>query len=701
MASPNSLIAPTSNADTTRQGAVGRWVALAAVVVLASVLRLYALDLIDVRYDEASGARFGLRVAGGEGFSALPNTGSVANHPPVYAYLMAVPYLITRDFIAVAAYRALIDVLAVAVCFWLCARHFSTRVAWFAALFFAVAPWSVMFSRNLGVLPAPLFSALLLFGLLEVTRWRNPWGWAVAGWGLALTLGSHWSAIYLVPVVAIAVVTCFRSLRWLPVLIGLVPCVLIGGAYVLHDAPGGFGNLRGLLGAAGGDAVFSLDALWRALWMSGGMHLSDLAGPALDRWREMVPSALEIIDLLQVALLGAGVVWLAVRAVRVVRAPRRVDVTTTPSSANDSSPNVTTADWTWLVLLLWWAMPVVFQLRHTQHVQMHYLLPQYPAPFIIMGLVVDAIMSRLSRVSSRRMRVVARAAGGAALALIVCWQVFSYLQLLALVASSDTSAGGYGLPARNGLAVARRASEAVCASDPCSGPRDVIVVTPGGDPAVNEQAAVWDVFLAGVPHRFANSDAGLILRLDSAQYVFAPGSDGAYGRLAQLVDLPVAASDLITLPIRAGSNLAYTALRLDAGAATADTASSQARWDNGVSLLAHRAALSADGATLRVDLFLRIERPAPAGTDYHWYNHLLAGGQKIAQLDGGGIHPANWRAGDVLWHWFDLALPDPFPQGEVSLRIGSYLYPQIQNVPLALPNGTISDGIELPINIQP
>ena len=92
--------------------------------------------------------------------------------------------------------------------------------------------------------------------------------------------------------------------------------------------------------------------------------------------------------------------------------------------------------------------------------------------------------------------------------------------------------------------------------------------------------------------------------------------------------------------------------------------------------------------------------PAAPGEDYHWYNHVLnAAGAKAGQLDGGGIHPANWRAGDVLWHWFDIHLPEL--KDAQSLRIGSYWYPDVRNVPMTLPDGSISDGISLPIEATP
>lgn len=696
-----------------RAGAAGPWIVLGLVLVLGAALRLHALDLIDLRFDEASGARFGLRVANGEWFAALPNTGSVANHPPVYAYVMVIPYLVTREFMAVAAYRALIDVLALALCGWMCARHFGWRVAIVATLFYAVASWAVLFSRNLGVLPPQVFLVLLLWGILEVARRRNPWGWPIVGWGLALAVGSHWSAAYLIPTVVVAAVLRRRTMRPVPVLAGLAPGLAIAGAYVWRDASVGFANIHGLLSASAAGAVVDLDALWRAVWLSAGLHVSDLTGSAYEAWRAMTPAWLEAPGWAQAGLTAAGAVWLLVCAVRDAQVSRATQAGALDGRSNGRRPDG--MDWSGLLLVLWCLFPIVLQLRHAQHVQMHYLLPIYPAPFIILARFIDSLLSWLDAQAAYcaspfadRRRVggwLARVGVITGVVAVLAAQCFLYIRLMDFVASNDTGHGGYGPPARNALAISRLIRDAVCSGDGCASPRDVIVAAPGADPQVNEQAAIWDVVLAGVPRRFANSDAGLILRHDAAQYVFAPGSEFALARLRDwLAGRPVKV-EVIAVPVRAGSASVITSLRVDADGFQLRPDTVRARWDNGVALLDSRVKVANDRSALSADLFLSVESAPPAGVDYHWFNHVLARGEKIAQTDGGGIYPLNWRAGDVLWHWFEIALPvdldADFDADATRLRIGCYTYPQIQNVPVMLPDGSVGDGVEIPIGVIP
>jgi 4-amino-4-deoxy-L-arabinose transferase-like glycosyltransferase len=633
-----------------------------AVIGLAAFLRLYRLDLLDLRFDEASAPQLALSIARGNWLPVAPFSGSVANHPPVYLYLLALPYLITRDFMAIATYRALLDVLAVALTWWVCRRFFNLRVALIASLLFAVAPWAVQFARDTGIVVPPLFTTLLLFGLLEALQRRNPWGWAVAGWGLALSLGSHLTAVYLVPVVLIALVIGRASLRPVPVLVGIAPLLLVGGVYLAHDAGQGFANVRALLGSSG-EAAWSLDALNQALWSTGGAHLSDLTSGAFPIWQAQVLQALNLIDTVQMA-------WLVVSAAILLVLLLRRSALYSPAAI--------------VLLLLWLSVPVVLQLRHSRSMQMHYFLPLYPVPFIVMALGVDSVLvSSRTAHSSPTPRAVVPAVVATLVAIIVGWQVFTTQRFAAFIQQYDTSAGGYGPPVRSALDVAQVAREAIQSGEV----DDVIIVALGGDPNVNEPATIFDVLLAEVPHRFANADAGLILREDAAQYIFTPGTERALAALMQ------DATGIITheVRLREGSDKRYVYARAEQ-ASLAPLIERPAQWANGVGLLGYRMTVS---DAFGLETLVRVFREVEPGANYHWYSQGYAGDQKVTEKDSGGIHPANWRAGDILLHWFDLSPPTASPD---RIRIGTYLYPQVQPIMIVDAAGNpIADGVDLPV----
>ena len=641
------------------------------VLILAAVLRLQSLDLIDLRYDEASAPQFALSIVQGQWLSFAPFSGSVANHPPVYLYVLALPYLFTRNLMAVATYRALLDVAAIALLWWLCVRFFNRRVALVATLFFAVAPWAIQYARKLWLAPLALFSVLLLFGLLEVLKKRNAWGWAVVGWGIALSVGCHLSAIYLIPVVIAALLLGWRTLRPLPVLVGLAPVAGLSAVYLWADLANHLGNVNALLAALREAGTVTPDALNYALWTSGGAHLSDLTDGAFAYWQAQTPAVLNWIDLAQMILLGLALSMVAVRSL--FHLARR--------------------EWQLMavdaILVLWWCVPVVMQLRHSKPLQMHYLTPLYPVPFVLVALLIDQVL-----VWRRKNMAVLRWIGAALVAgvgVIVLWQVLTTFRFTDFIARYDTSVGGYGLPVRSALQVAQVTQDclAVATCEPAEG--GIVVVTPGGDPLVNEQATLFNVVLAGVPHRFANSDAGLILRPDEVTYIFTPGSE----RALQAFYGEVKAGTMFTqsIPLRNGSQSSYEFVYVYRPTITQSLAAPAAQWSNGTQLAGYR---TETGETLKLSVLLSVTQLVTAGVDYHWYNHVFSGTEKIAQVDGGGIQPSNWRAGDILLHWFEIPVPQPAPKN-MTLRIGSYTYPAIQSVPVTLPDGAVSDGVELDV----
>lgn len=644
------------------------------ILVVASGLRLYALDQIDVRFDEASAPQFALSIVNGNLLAVAPFSGSIANHPPVFLYVLAIPYLFTRDLLVVAAFRVLLDVAAIALLWILCRRHFSLPVAFAACIFFAAAPWAIQLSRKLWIVELPLFTTLLLFGLLELTNKKNSWGWAISGLGIALCVGTHLAALFLLPAALIAWVMSYKEWRTSRVIPGAIPIGILALVYILYDASHDFINLRALLVTTQTHVTFTLDSLQYAAWISGGMHLSDLTAGAYPIWQAQLPPIFDWLDVLQVALFGAGVLYVGYRLIRALL------------SHDACSVKVN------IMLIVWILAPILLQIRHSQPVQIHYVTPMYPVPFILMALPIDALLN-WSRKKTYRMRAGTVFSILLIVAFILAWQVVTTIRFTNFVMQHDTAKGGYGLPVRAAYKAAMAADEAACRDPMCqymNTPQDVIVVAPGGDPLVNEQATIMNVLLAGVPHRFANSDSGIIIPPSASQYIFTIGSENALQLLLENIEPGRIVSR--TYQVRDGYPPAYTYLRISEPVAHQYNESHPARWANGIELLGYKASLQ---SSVELDVYLRVLDAPVLPVDYHWYNHLLSKGVKVSQLDGGGISASNWRKGDLLIHHFSIPLPSQPLTTPITIRIGAYEYPSIKNVSVVHPDGSVDDGIDL------
>ena len=86
---------------------------------------------------------------------------------------------------------------------------------------------------------------------------------------------------------------------------------------------------------------------------------------------------------------------------------------------------------------------------------------------------------------------------------------------------------------------------------------------------------------------------------------------------------------------------------------------------------------------MRRSLHLLVESEPPAGSDFHWFNHLLDGaGYRWGQADGVGFPASEWRVGDTVIIWFDIDISPEAPQAPYTIRSGIYTYPGIVNVSL-------------------
>lgn len=638
--------------------------ALFVVLILAAGLRLFALDQIDVRYDEAVAPIFAHEVAHGILHPVVPFSGSVARHPAVWLYVLALPYVFTANFYLIAAYRVMLDVLAVALTGWLGWRYFNRRVGLFAALLFATAPWAVHLSRKLWTAPLALWSALALIGLLEVTQRRNPKGWLLALWGLSLAVGTHLAALYLLPL-ALGVAMAFgRTLRWRWLALGLLPALLIAAAYAYYDQQHGFANLRAMLSPSAQPSVLGLSAFRFALWLSGGTHLSDLTGSAILQWQWQNAWAFELIDELQMA-------WLLLALLTAVLAGVKTAISCRQNSEISDMRQYRIGLG---VLALWWLLPVLAHVRHVEPFQVHYVSPLYPAPFLLMACFADQLWRGLAR-WGRAFRWAWRGAIVLFMLSVGVWQMFTVWRFGNFVAQHET--GGY-----RPIAPVLRAAQVTASAAQQNG-GEVIVLVPNADPAVNEEAAILHFALLGQPHRFSDAASGLIVcPQNRCQYLIGPGG-------AQ-------ASDYLTPQ-------ALSQMQLDQRYSVATLNLSQALpaslhpipntplGANGVQFTAY--AIQRQPDKLRVWHWLTVVN-APPRQDYHWYNHVLnAAGQKIAQRDSGGVAPANWRAGDQLLHWFDIPLTAEQSRQITSLRIGSYEYPNVKSVMLKFADGSEQDGV--------
>jgi len=675
-----------------------------AILLLAAGLRLYRLDLIDYRYDEASSVQYALDIINGRLIAVAPFSGSLASHPPLFLYVLAIPMIFTRDLMSVVTFRVLLDVAAIAVLGLLCLRFANKRVALLAMLLFAIAPAAILSARRMSIELLPIFTLILLYGLFDVWIRRNPAAWTWIGFGLALCIGNHLTSIFFLPILIITVVFRRKTLRLRPLALGLLPLVLLLAVYLASDATNGFVNVKGVLSSTSEVVVTNLDALNMALWSSGGAHISDLTGRAIQQWNDQVPQWLKWLnsldDLQQLAVIVCAIIPMTQLLRHLVSRRRRLtNPTGAPGATGAASATAATASDDYLfaaVTVLFWVLPILAQLRHSRPIVTHYLTILYPTPFLLMAIGIDAALTSAKRFSAHfglRQTTLYRGIATAlalTIAVIGVWQVYSIMALTSFVERNDTT-GGYGLPLRSALIAANQAKQA--AAQGVS--NQVVVVIEDYLTPWHEQGIILNTLLADIPHRFINSKVdGWIFRPEGTSYIFAPGTESMLTRMLAYFDADE--TQISSAPIRSSGSAGYTYVRIKSLPQLAGFKQARpATWESGIDLVSFRMSMTTTVVTM--ETIMQVTQAQPDGVNYHWYNHIFDGSTKLVGLDASGVHPSSWRPGDYLLQRFRIPLQAALPDNPLYIRYGSYHFPEAQSVMVSEDGKQPENGVNLPM----
>ncbi len=606
-----------------------------AVIALAAATRLAALPLIDYRYDEAAGVHFAFAIADGQWLTLAPHSGSIATHPPLALYVMALPALLARDVFWVAGFRAALDVVAVGALAWIVSQSFGRVAGFIGSLAYAAGPWAIYFARKTWVSPIGLFGTIALFGALLLVGQRRARGWPIATLGVALAISSHLSGLYLLPGLALVLLLGWRRLQPAVFLAGLIPLALVAAAYAAADAPTAFQNIQSLLRAQGGGGAGTA-ALDFALWQTSGAKLAEASGlPALFVREGTLP---DLINFVPPALVVLGMVlavgqWLRDRNRAQARAA--------------------------LVAMGFWLGVVVPQLRASPAPQPHYVQLAIPAAFALVGYSAAWIWSIAGQYRLAWSRgLLAFAVVGVVTFELAYWVGFN------AAAAGPGPFPGYR-PAQVEMATVEAARK--LADLDCSGAGGIVVLGPKADPDVDEPAAIYSTLLAGMRPRLLNSREAVLAPGICQYWLVLPGDAPAMAIFGN------GQTGVMRPPRLAGADKPKLG-----------------EWSTGIALTdagIHAGDHTWVTATLRVT--------SGEGGETRWFARLVGDGTQIASKDISGPARSLWRTDDTIGLLFDfgnLLLPSGTP---IDLRIGSYRFPDLSGIGVKLPDETWVDAVTI------
>lgn len=624
------------------------WLLLGLILLLAGALRMGRPDLTEFKRDEAALYRLALDVAE---FKAFPvrGIGSSVGVPntPISVYLFALPLFLWKSPLAATLFVGALNTASVALAYALARRYWGVRPALLSALLYAAAPWAVLYSRKLwaqDLLPlfvvGHVFTALLTF-VEGRRRWLIP-HLAL----LALAVQIHYAGAVLAPLTGLLLMVYWRRVDWRLMGWGALAAALLAApfAWYLVTELLDQASLTALLELTGRPAVYSADSVWLATLVALGLEAHSPAGPAA--FRDFLATVPDFTPLLMagggVLAAGAGLVLWRARP----GAPRSV------------------ADQAGLVLAAWLVLPVLFFLRHATPIYPHYFILFFPAPYLLAGLALDAGLTRWPSGWARGLGW----AFPAALAGAQTWLVVALLGFL----GARATPGGFGVPLGILLAVAEQAQ----------GAPDVLVLSAGADPGLDEIPAVFDVLLRDTAHRFVEARTTAVFPAGPALVIVWPAAEPYPGAARYPAD--------VTIPLRAGEGAVHITRWTGRPPAVPRPRAASALLANGVEVL------GSGGAAAQWELWWQAPAGGP-GENMTVFAHLLdAAGGRVAQADLPTYPAAGWRAGDVVVSYFPLA------GSGVAVRAGMYGTQSLTPVDVLDVNGNpAGQWLEFPLAVEP
>jgi hypothetical protein len=356
---------------------ISRWYRAAATAILALTifLRLWRLDLVEFKDDQAAALRLAEDMVR---LGRVPLAGMTSSIgiplAPTFEYLLLPVVAVSRDPRLATAAIGLANVAGVAGTLLLGWRWFSPQAGLVAGLVFATNPWAVFYARKVWNQDVMAPTAVLLMFCLDNAFVGEQVGWGVAAFPVfALGVECHPSFALLTPLLVVLGVVLVRRGHFKHFAVGLGLAALTAAPYTIYlvqtqasdllaPASSGGKPLQGQslqIDAAGAGSVLGLIGGWHN-WNVEGLDINSLLP-----WRlAAAPGAIETLLL----ALGITAAFMLIAGSRQAADRLRAGG-----------------------LLLWVLVPTLLTIAHPIPLYDYYFLFVLPAGALLVGLGLHAL----------------------------------------------------------------------------------------------------------------------------------------------------------------------------------------------------------------------------------------------------------------------------------------------------------------------
>ena len=635
-----------------------RWLKIGLILLILAValfLRLRLIDTTGIWGDQSFTLNTAMRWVNGGEIPLASNKSSVGvMNPPMIEYLYAVALQLRADVLSVALLTLVAGIAALFFTGYATYRVFSWRAAVWATLLFALNPWSVLYSQLIwNQTMIPVFASLTLAALLLYFAVEQKGIYLVLVFiGAACLTQVHPGSVMQLLSIGLIMAVFWRRLRLRPLLIGLTAFVLLYVPFLLYEIGVGWTDVSATLSFAGQEAIFSRAAVLLSLDLLHAKGLSDSV------------AGLRLFDTLATMLFGLSLVYALVAGRRAFR--QRTD----EAKADRHAAAI-------FILLVWLIMPVLFYLRTSAYLQVYYVMGQWPAPFILMGLALAGAQRWLEGLNRSRLGRVAWPILALAIVALLAWQVTVNLR----VQDARLDSGYEGVQIRHVREVIDQAEALIAGRPECS-----FVVVSDGHQVENSELSLLREFTSIEHLLLADGDLAVPLPAPCALYLDARPGSRASEWLAQMAT-PLPLAD-VRVHDETWRFYDLPAASRDEVVQAMDEADAPVTWTNGLALVRYTRGDLGPDTSLPLTLAWEVVDQPPAEY-YHFGTYLLTHeNQVVSQSDGPGFDSIQWRPGDYFITWFDIPGQSDLPAGTYRIGVAMYTWPDVVRVDLAAGDNT-------------
>ena len=625
------------------------------ILGVALFLRIRRLDTTGIWEDQSIILDTAMQWVNGGAMPLAANKSSLGfMHLPLIEYLYAAALRIWPDILSVAILTMISGMMAILITGWATYKVFGWRVAFWTTLFFAVNPWSVFYSQLIwNPTLLPIFSSLTFASLLLYFADKQQPIYLVSSLvGVACMIQIHPGAVIQLLSLAIIFAIFWRKLQIRPLVIGIVLFIVLYVPYLLYEIKVNWSDVRLLVGFSHEPALFSLAA---PLVSMDFLHAQGLLGSV---------KHIQFFDMCMTVLFGFSLLYAlwAITSAFVRRA---------------SSQGMKQRTTSLCILLIWFILPILFYLRSAHYLQVHYLISQVPAHFVLIGVCLAGVQSILERLAAR--------ARHRSFQYVICLVTWIGLPLLALALAvwqigfniqfQDARFHGEAnkeTQIRHVRDVTRTANQLLAERSPCA----LVVASQGYN---------FELSKLSLLREFTSAER--VVLTDGRWAVLVPKSCGIYlDASPESKSSAWLAAEATVIPgaeIHVSQNVwRFYDLPETLQSEVLGQQGERATWGNGAALTHYARGAVIPGAGLPLSLTWTIKDPLPLDT-YHLGTYLLTmNDQLAAQSDGPGFDSLQWQSGDSFITWFDLPVPQEFSLGHYRIAVSLYRWPEVEPVPL-------------------